>query len=439
MAEAVTALGIACFGIQVCQGLLIYYDGWKAYDTNLDSVHDAVADLTKTLALLKACLDEAKVESKKKERVEECLVACHKGLKDLSAQATKLRHHKKPDSFRQKSVAKVQKAWYPVRGVNALREVQTTVDGLRARLELAMGDLSHSVSTDILCMLRQVAIDVREAIIRTAAIEAQNERLLAEQRAEKFRKITAWLSAPDPWTNHKSTRYRHEPQTGTWLLQSRKYENWKVGDVRPLWLYGKAGWGKTVLYSTVVEDILEYCETAVNSTCAVFYYTFFENQEQSYDSLIRSLVVQLGWKDPSYAKLVEAYNRPNQILPSLGELEKILMSLVESFDEVFLVLDALDECPEDGDVRQNVLECLERLSKGASNVRLLATSRDASDVRDCMELLSAEVISIASHSVDGDIRRWVASQMVSNRKLNRMEAAVKTLIEDTISQKADGM
>lgn len=50
-------LGIAALGIEVCRGLLTYYDGWKAYDTDLDSAHDAAADLTKTLALLKACLD----------------------------------------------------------------------------------------------------------------------------------------------------------------------------------------------------------------------------------------------------------------------------------------------------------------------------------------------------------------------------------------------
>ena len=137
--------------------------------------------------------------------------------------------------------------------------------------------------------------------------------------------------------------------------------------------------------------------------------------------------------------LVQAYGKPDRSLPGLDELEKVLLSSIESFDEVFLLLDALDECPEAGEVRQNVLEGLERLSQGSRNLRVLATSREVSDVRDSIKTLGADVISIATHIVDADIHKWVKTQLSRDRKLGRLDPATKALIEETTSQKADGM
>lgn len=108
-------------------------------------------------------------------------------------------------------------------------------------------------------------------------------------------------------------------------------------------------------------------------------------------------------------------------------------------NELFVLLDALDECLEAGEVRENVLQGLERLSLRASKLRILATSREVKDVRDCMGTLRADVISIATHIVDADIHKWVSSQLSRDRKLGRLDAATKASVEETISQKADGM
>ena len=107
--------------------------------------------------------------------------------------------------------------------------------------------------------------------------------------------------------------------------------------------------------------------------------------------------------------LVQAYGKPERSLPGLDDLAKILCSSIESFDEVFLLLDALDECPEAEEVRQNVLEGMERLVQGSCNLKVLATSREVSEVRDSMGTLGADTISIATHIVDADIHKWVST------------------------------
>ena len=259
-----------------------------------------------------------------------------------------------------------------------------------------------------------------------------------DQQAGQFRKIVDWLSPSDPETNHASARQRHEPHTGTWLLQSEQYQRWKAGNIHHLWLYGKAGCGKTVLCSTAIEDIRMYCGSRKNAMHATFYFTFSDKQKQSYENLLRSLVAQLGWKEPALSMLSQACEKPNASVLGVEELERILLSSIQSYDELFFLLDALDECPE-VDIRQNVLDGLERLVSEAANIRMFVTSREVSDVSESMQILRADPVSIAARSVDADIQRYISSQLSRDRKLSRFDSATKKLIGDTLSRKADGM
>jgi hypothetical protein len=93
---------------------------------------------------------------------------------------------------------------------------------------------------------------------------AQNQRMLDVQQSEEFRKIVAWLSAADPWTNHDSARQQHGSQTGNWLLQADQYKKWKLDATSHLWMYGKTGCGKTVLCSTAVVYIQELCRDSAH-------------------------------------------------------------------------------------------------------------------------------------------------------------------------------
>ena len=56
MEVAGSAVGIASLGIQVCQGLLTYYDAWRAYDQDITSTYNAITDLRDTLTILEFML-----------------------------------------------------------------------------------------------------------------------------------------------------------------------------------------------------------------------------------------------------------------------------------------------------------------------------------------------------------------------------------------------
>jgi ankyrin repeat domain-containing protein 50 len=438
MEVASSAVGIASLGIQVCQGLLSYYDSWQGYDQDISNTYNSAYDLSHILILLRASLENEELDQVKKDRVKHCIQSCDESLQKLSQKCEKLRKHGQPTRARQKAWAELRRGWYPFRA-STLVKLQGIVADVRERLKLAVQVLQLEVGTSTQHLLRSVAADSRDTAGRTEAIQTQVQLIWDAQHTDQFKKVVGWLSPSDPETNHSAACQRHEPQTGAWLLQYGQYQKWKAGDIRHLWLYGKAGCGKTVLCSTVIEDIRAFCTSRTNVMHANFYFTFSDNQKQSYESLLRSLVAQLGWKEPALSMLLEACQKPNASISGFDGLERILLACVESYDELFVLLDALDECPEDGEVRQSMLEGLERIARQAPNVRMFVTSREVTEVRESMQILGAEPVSIVGQLVDADIQRYLSTQLLSDRKLCKLDTKTRRLVEEVISRKADGM
>jgi hypothetical protein len=137
--------------------------------------------------------------------------------------------------------------------------------------------------------------------------------------------------------------------------------------------------------------------------------------------------------------LQKEFNKPNRSLLGPATLEEILISSIGQYDEVFLVIDALDECPKSEDARRNMLEGLERLVGKASKLKVLATSRELQDIREHMDSFGADVLPISTLPVDANIERYVGSELLRDRKLRRLDGELKTLIMKTFAEKADGM
>ncbi|KAI6855500.1 hypothetical protein KC343_g118 [Hortaea werneckii] len=406
MDVAGSAVGIASLGITVCQGLLSYYNNYKDYESDISGTRASIEDLHSTLVLLKENLELGGLNDERRARVSSCLLSCNSGLQNLRTKLDELSKYGKPEGLRQKARAELQKAVYPFRK-DTLDKLRGNVAEVREQLKLALQVLQLSV-----------------------------------QQSDRWRKIIDWLSPSDPWTNHRSARHRHEPHTGDWLLQSPTYLDWKSGKTQHLWICGKAGCGKTVLSSTMIEDIKRLCDTDENLGrfgLGAFYFTFSDKQKQSYEDLLRSLVEQLAWKQDGYARLQQAFDNASRGKPGEDELGKILLLSLQAYDQVFLALDALDESPEENDIRQAMLEELETLVQNASNVKLLATSREARDIQESMSMLKAQRINVADSKVDKDKRKYVISELSKDRRLSRLSDKTTSLIEDTLSARADGM
>lgn len=63
-----------------------------------------------------------------------------------------------------------------------------------------------------------------------------------------------------------------------------------------------------------------------------------------------------------------------------------MLAYFEAFRNVFLLIDALDDCPG-SNARQSVFEYLIRVLQRAPNVKVFATSRELPDIRVSTERL----------------------------------------------------
>jgi hypothetical protein len=432
-----TAVGVASLGIQVCQGLLSYYDDWKAYDADISSTYSAITDLSKTLTILKSMLEQD-IDEERVGRVSTCVKDCEDAILRLEEKRRSLQRHSHREGLRQKLRAELERSWYPFRK-ETIKALEASVTRIQERLKLALQVLQLDVDTESQKLVLRLLSQTASQSASTAQIAAQNQRLLDGQQSDEFRKIVVWLAPPDPGTNHDTARQRHESQTGDWLLKSSQYQSWKTGAVSHLWMYGKAGCGKTILCSTAIEDIRTTYEQDVDTAFAFFYFSFSDERKQSDSDLLRSLVAQLAWREPGLIMLRQAHGDAKRSVPGPDELVKILLASMRSCSKVYLLIDALDECPEDHDTRQSVLTRIERLIQDAPNLKILMTSRELPAIRDSMAALGSKPMCVSTSAVNADIRLYVANQLSGDRSFGKFKKETLDLIESTIASKADGM
>jgi hypothetical protein len=231
-----TAVGIASLGIQVCQGLLSYYDAWKSYDSDISSAYDAITDLRDSLTILETILQQEQ-DTDRVRKVKTCVKNCKDALLGLDKKRKSLQKYSQAEGLRQRMRAGLQRSWYPFKK-DTLDALKASVTDVQERLKLALQVLQLGVGTESQKLVLRLLSQSTTQSAATSQIAAQNQRILDAQQSDEFRRIVAWLAPPDPGTNHATARQRHEGQTGDWLLKSSQFQGWKTGATRHLWMYG---------------------------------------------------------------------------------------------------------------------------------------------------------------------------------------------------------
>lgn len=432
MEAAGTAVGIASLGIQICQGLLSYYEAWRDCHQDICDACKKVGELKKTFSLLNGTLQTPGLDSECRKRVADCLDSCAAGLKRFEKKYHKLKGVDHPAGLREKTAAATKRTLYPFK-ISTLAKVTEMVDDLLHHLSFAV----QILQVDLVKASRS---DIAAVGVLTQALDSKVDSIQANvetwQKNDKYHKVMSWLNAPDPASSHNTALHKHEAGTGSWLLASDTYLRWKRNCGTNLWLNGKAGSGKTVLCSTIVQDLISRCNVAKDVALAYFYFSFSEVDKQSFDSLLASLVLQLCNSQLPFKKLEEAYDKG--VKPSRALLEEALSIACQQHAEVIIVLDALDEVPE-GNERRDVLAHLEKLKQGAANVKTVTTSRCTADIEDAMASYCAISLPIDLVQVNEDIRLYVASQFSQAPRLQSWRPEMQRRVQETFQMKADGM
>ncbi|KAK1838141.1 pfs domain-containing protein [Colletotrichum chrysophilum] len=259
-----------------------------------------------------------------------------------------------------------------------------------------------------------------------------------------FQEVMNWLSPPDPSTNDNKALQQRHGGTGQWFLDSQEYSKWKTTQKSSLWLHGIPGCGKTILSSIVVEDLRD--TTPYAKSFLYFYFDFTDTSKQSLEKAIRSLIAQLYCKSQNVQapldSLYSSCKSPSR-QPSIDMLSTTFEAMVQQIGEVWVVLDALDECQtRTGPRNEGLLHWIETILHSPQlNIHLLVTSRPEHDIKSALEPFVHNQIVLQSNLVTEDIRAYVHGTVRNYEgfKRWRSDEEIQNEIESHLMEKANGM
>jgi hypothetical protein len=126
--------------------------------------------------------------------------------------------------------------------------------------------------------------------------------------------------------------------------------------------------------------------------------------------------------------------------PSLSEALGVLQDLSQSFPQVYLVLDALNEC---GD-RKTLLDGLQSIAAWKlENLHLLVTSKKEHDISNSLTTFihQEDMICLQSAVIDPDIQTYIRQRLSEDKTLEkwRKDEKIQADIESMLMEGANGM
>ena len=205
-----------------------------------------------------------------------------------------------------------------------------------------------------------------------------------------------------------------------------------------------------MISSAVIEDI-KNTRRAGSALIAYHYFDFKDVSKRNVRGLLASLLFQLSDdSDSCWDVLYELYTscRDGSEQPSDVALIKCLKGMLALPGQLptFLIIDALDECPNTTgtpSAREEVLDFLEDLvGSNLSNLFICVTSRPEQDIQTILNPLTSPPHRVSLHEEGGqreDIKSYVQSFVHKDRAMRRWREEDRNLVITTLIERAGGM
>lgn len=160
-------------------------------------------------------------------------------------------------------------------------------------------------------------------------------------------------------------------------------------------------------------------------------------------SLIKQICSHLA-KEFLFIKQLRLYKKRVEH-PDTQTLEQMLVTCTSSFSHVYVVIDALDECPSLNGQREKLLKSLERiLVNSPNNLHIFLTSRKEYDIdqhlRSFLSPPSRIELNLLTHleTLNSDIRHYIDLKLATD-DFNSWPESVKEEVKQSLVEKSDCM
>ena len=190
---------------------------------------------------------------------------------------------------------------------------------------------------------------------------------------------------------------------------------------------------------------------AGSALVAYFYFDFRDTNKQNLHNALPSLLTQLSARSDHYCNILSRFYEAHDdgaCKPSTSTMITCLKEMLTLPDQgpIYIVLDALDECPNTSGIpsaRKQVLNLIKDLfGLHLPNLHICVTSRPEIDIRAVLEPLAFHPVSIHEQSgqkmdIEDYIRAVVRAD--SDTAMMRWRDQDRELVIETLTERADGM
>ena len=197
-----------------------------------------------------------------------------------------------------------------------------------------------------------------------------------------------------------------------------------------------------MLRSRVIEHIQK--QHALNDEIGIVYaYIQYDSPEaQEPSNLLRAFIKQLCLRKELDLRLLDFFNEYSRDArgPSFEKLQWHFIELATPFTGFFVVVDALDEAPQEQ--RKKIFKMISNLVNELPCVRIFTTSRKEPDTTKKFSQLKAPTIELEAKDSAEDIEIYVRGKvesLISDEELVLEDHSLQDMIIQELISKADGM
>lgn len=270
-------------------------------------------------------------------------------------------------------------------------------------------------------------------------VKADQEAVAQQAQLNVEIEVFSALSTIDNVSQHERLRSLKFPNTGSWILEHPEYSQWqRSATVGGLCAYGIPGSGKSVLSSSVVDDLSSRYAKSV-----LYHYCDYANRAtlepvEIYRTLIQQCFLYGLLSNADKDKLVrESALRQSRVPEST--LDSILGQTLKNHSRIFVILDGIDEC--DKNDQKILLEKMKQfLTLGNRDLRIFITCREESQVLASLSDLRKILVSTMSNAED--ISNYISTAVSRSKASGELHISDRELEQEIITSlatKARGM
>lgn len=221
-----------------------------------------------------------------------------------------------------------------------------------------------------------------------------------------------------------------------WFINSPEFVAWSQGSTQTLFCPGIPGAGKTMMAAIAI-DYLSRTTQSDTTGLAYIYCNYKTQTDQNASRLLAAILRQLVQVRPWIAEPVNRlydHHADRRTTPSLEEIFNALRSVLTNYSRVYVVVDALDECPDHNGTRKQLLTKLHDL-QGKIDLRLMTTSRFIPGIVE--EFKGMPMVEVRAS--DADVKRFVAGQIYRLPRCIRRDHELQSFVEGKIVEAVEGM